>query len=76
MQISITFKQEARAQARAALELRGIPVADDWYGPVFEDARVIHDHFNPKMFFGVGLNDEAETEYFYPHSDIARIKIV
>ena len=76
MQITITLKPEARAQALAALELRGIPTGKDWFGPVFEDARVLHDHVNPTLLFGVGVNDAAETEYYYPYSDIARIKIV
>jgi len=76
MQITITLKPEARAQACAAPELRGIPVADDWFGPVFEDAHTVHPSFNPDLFFGIALNDESGTEYFYPYSDIARIKFV
>lgn len=76
MQISITLKSEARAQARAALELRGIPVADDWFGPVFENASIVHDHFAEGIMFCVGINDTEGAEYLYPYSDIARIKVV
>lgn len=76
MQISITLKPEARAQARAALELRGIPVADDWLGPVFENAVVLVEHPIIGLMFGIRVNSELEPEYYYPYSDIARIKIV
>lgn len=76
MRIEITLKAEARESAKAAMRERGIPVPIPFFGPVFEDCCMLHDHFNPKLFFGVGLNDADETEYFYPLSDIARLKIV
>lgn len=74
MQVTITLKEPARSQALSALYDCGFPVTEPFFGPVFEDALQL-DHEIPG-FLGVVLKDDAETMYFYPYSDIARIKLV
>ena len=74
MQVTITLKEPSRSQAEQALIDRGIPVSQPFFGPVFEDALQL-DHAIPG-FIGVVLKDDAETMYFYPLDDIARIKLV
>ena len=74
MQVTITLKEPSRSQAEKALMDRGLPVSQPFFGPVFEDALQL-GHEIPG-FLGIVLKDDAETVYFYPLDDIARIKLV
>jgi len=68
--ILITFKTEAREQAIAARQLRGMEVAKDFFGPEFND---IKGYSLNGPYLVVQLHED--TQYVYPMNDVARLKL-
>lgn len=70
--LHITLTPEAKEAALTALIQRGLPVRENFDGPIFEDCSIDWE-CAPEA--GIGVQVIGGAYYFYPWGTIARLKI-